>query len=85
MDVVNLGGHQLPNRRLDLRLRVRHARTIDERRPRRVAVAQVVEGRRQIVMIKRESLLELRHAVPRVLVQQLTQLILMRILDPQEC
>lgn len=33
MDVINLGGDQLPDRRLNLRLCIGHAGTVDERRP----------------------------------------------------
>lgn len=43
MNVIDLCGDQFPNRRLDLRFRLRHPRAIDKRRPRRVTVAEVVQ------------------------------------------
>lgn len=85
MYVINLGGHQLPDGRLNLGLGLRHLVAVNEGRPRRVHVLQVVEGCRQTgMMAQAVGGTELRHPIPSVLVQQLAQLALLRILDAQQ-
>lgn len=80
VNVVDLCGDQLPYGRLYPNLAITHRIAIDEVAPRLVHVLQIVQGFRDRGILGVEGIWALGHAVLGIIVEQIVELTLLRVL-----